>query len=105
MRIFCGGRFRRLKGFFYFWWFFVQVEYVGLRDDYVDAHIENAAFVDWTRDIVDEHSGDLYNIKGRDEFIQVMEEKGWLRGVDSGGYQLLWTEKIQKESVWWQAVS
>ena len=55
----------------------VETTYEALRDDFADAHVPGAVFVDWTRDIVDllDETAPV-QLAPLDVFVANMEEKG-----------------------------
>ncbi|CAM9286159.1 unnamed protein product, partial [Pylaiella littoralis] len=56
---------------------FFSTAYEGLRDDYLDAHIPGAVFVDWTKDIARTgEDGVPAQLTDRQAFVAAMEEKG-----------------------------
>src|SRR5437588_1463191 len=53
-----------------------HAEYVGARDEYEQAHIPGAVYIDWTRDIVDLHDPVEAQIAPPERFAETMQRLG-----------------------------
>lgn len=53
-----------------------EAHYVGARDEYEQAHIPGAIYIDWTSDIVDAHDSVEAQIAPAGQFAQVMGDLG-----------------------------
>ena len=53
-----------------------RAEYVGARDEYDEAHVPGAVYVDWTRDITDPDAAVSVQVAPPERFAQAMGSMG-----------------------------